>query len=705
MSTNSGDDRAPTTETAGNAMGVKWKDVGILPCRPSLFEVRGSREEISLLFGQIQDTRDENQFYPVSTRRIILNPALAKRLAMSLQKCISSHESRYGPIGRNHRTAAQEDPLKSAAPNGMKKPNEIAAELFELVRAIRVDTVMEHSFKMRHGTLLPDRFLLGIDKQDLGEMAYEKVLNVCTGMGMPDGLLTSFQRRFSEANYVHFGFENSGKTIISKTYLEFYDRVERGLKERFDGKPGPSVLYRGYKWDPRERTGGVETTYRWHPWLSTSEMEERMERILSASRNGKCLEIIRAVLKLASRRVSHQDILYMDVAEKGNPRRSFDINFYRAGFQMGELYPYFCELCQCYSIHPGSFHDLYHPAETQIFGHLSGGMDRNNLDFFTIYHRPKNLPEPAFPSLRSGRKPAARPGKSITPQPIKNHLHQGIETRDEKAALLFHLVHNLGINVGMERSFKVFKETLLKDRFLMGIRRSDLGNDVEEPIMEICRRLNMPGDFVKTFRSHLAESTIVLFGFEAGEERAIYKAYLEFGGRFAAASERNPSKPEPFPMHLAFKWDPIDHSYRTTTDYICFPALTIPDILKQVATSFYPHGGIDGCFGIVENMIQLVSVRSGLDGTIYFESHEPGNPRHSFDINVYLADLRIREIYPLLTDMARHYDIPDKSFDDLYGTIRSLIFGHFTGGIDRRGRDFLTVYYGEKGSSSLRTGT
>lgn len=684
-----------------DANGNNGKDADVRCCRPNLFEVRGSREEIFLFFGQIEDAREDQAPLSVTCDRIILNPMVAKRLATSLEKCISAYETRYGPLAGTTPAANEGDHTQNRRRKGLKRANDADVLLCERVSALGVDTATEHSFKMHPETLLANRFLLGIAKHSLGENAHEKITAICTDMGMPSDLLASFRDRLSDANYVHFGFENNGGSSILKAYLEFYDEIESNLKDGGTPKQGTWVLYRGYKWDPEDRARCFETVYDWHPWLSVGDMAERIARILGTSRDSKTLEITRAILRLASRRVADQEMLYLEVTEKGNPRKSFDVNLYRAGMQLSELYPYLYELCRCYSIRLDPFHELYHSAKKQIFGHLSGGTDRNNREFLTIYHGPRGPRDQAAPTIRSGPIAAGKNSGRIAPLTAAHRTYTGAETHNEKAGLLYDLVNGLGVTVGVERSFKVLEGTLLKDRFLMGFRSGGIGHDDHGRILNICRRLNMPRDFMENFQTHLPSATIVLFGFEAGEKATIYKAYLEFGGRYREALGENPNHPDPFPIHTAFKWDPADRSLKSTADYICFPALTIPDILERVSAAFYPRGSGGTAYGIIDKAMDLVAARSGHDGCLYFETQEPHNRRVSFDINVYLAGLRIQELYPLLVDMARHYSIPDEPFHDLYATIRPLIFGHLSGGTDRQGRDFLTVYFGEKGSSGF----
>ena len=47
--------------------------------------------------------------------------------------------------------------------------------------------------------------------------------------------------------------------------------------------------------------------------------------------------------------------------------------------------------------------------------------------------------------------------------------------------------------------------------------------------------------------------------------------------------------------------------------------------------------------------------------------------------------------------MCLHYSIPSEAFHTLYNPVKTEIFGHLAGGIDRDGKDFLAVYYGVEG--------
>jgi len=96
-----------------------------------------------------------------------------------------------------------------------------------------------------------------------------------------------------------------------------------------------------------------------------------------------------------------------------------------------------------------------------------------------------------------------------------------------------------------------------------------------------------------------------------------------------------------------------------------------------------------------KGMIEMGSRKVGHDKYLYLEVNEENNPRSSYDINLYGANLRLEEVYPFFLRMCRHYEIPDEQFQSLYDPVRTRTLGHIAGGLDRKGKDFLTVYFGE----------
>ncbi len=270
--------------------------------------------------------------------------------------------------------------------------------------------------------------------------------------------------------------------------------------------------------------------------------------------------------------------------------------------------------------------------------------------------------------------------------------------RGEKADRLLRLVRGLDVHYGFEQSFKGMHRTLRGNRFLVGFKKDTLRANPHERLAGLCRAIGMPADDLAEFCRLLPESNIVLFGYEEGESASVYKAYLEFGNKFETVVRESPEEPASFLLHLGFKWDAADSARHTRARYICYPSFSVSSILERVSKVFYAreHGE---SFDITRGIVDLALRRMRDDEFLYLEVTEEGNPRRSFDINMYRANLAMRDLFPWLERMRQHYGISSEAFSALYDPAASQIFGHLSGGIDRQGRDFLTVYFGVKGSS------
>jgi len=641
------------------------------------------QEEVILQFGirQSSDT-SEREAEVRSIACIILNPFAAKRLALLLDNALQDYEAKYG--------AFETEPRQST------EKGENADLLFQLVKELDVQIGIERSFKLTKRSIFSNRFLLGTSKKAIGENIHERIRDICVRMDMPEDFLVKLDGKLSDADYIHFGLEEQESACVYKVYLEFYEKIEKEIKAR----PKASdhfLMHRGFKWVASDNTRQAITDYTWYPSLSVERIMKKLSKILDPNQQGTVIKLVKDLLGLAVRRVHHNDILYLEVTEEGNPRKSFDINIYRANLQLCELYPFLLEMCRYFSIDKGRFHALYESIRHRTFGHLSGGIDREGMNFFTVYYGVEeiaggdaNLGSPS----ENFQVTEARARTSSPEMPPA----AGVEATDKKAGFLFELVNELGVHIGVEHSFKILRETLISERFLMGFRRSGLSRETHGRIINICREIDMPEGFLKTFQEKLHEANIVLFGFEKNKTNRLYKSYLEFGGRFEKMSRVNPQQLEPFLIHQGFKWDASDNRICAKAAYTCFPLFPVENMLERLPGFFYDRGRKKPS-EIAEGIVKLVSKKIGYEEFLYFEVSEEGNPRKSFDINMYRANLRLSELYPFLLDIVRHYSIPDEQFHALYEPVKSQIFGHLSGGIDRQGRDFLTLYFGVKGST------
>jgi hypothetical protein len=280
-------------------------------------------------------------------------------------------------------------PIKGTGPKAPATPmswgsDQVANLIFELINDLQIEYKFERSVKILQKKLLGNRFMVGIYKSQIDPNPRGKLLNICQRMGMPDDLRQAFSENLSDAEGVGFGFEENEKTRVYKVYLDFMAKwkqvIERGPHEH---DPYPSIL--GFKWDVADNTKRGLATYTWHPFLSYEDMGGKISGIFEESRSKNAIELVQDFLKMAARKISSENILYLDVPDKQGRSRRFDINMYRADLQLKKMYPLLQKILQHYCIPADKFHPLYNLLRAMKFGHLSGGIDKTGKDFLTIY--------------------------------------------------------------------------------------------------------------------------------------------------------------------------------------------------------------------------------------------------------------------------------------------------------------------------------
>jgi hypothetical protein len=120
-------------------------------------------------------------------------------------------------------------------------------------------------------------------------------------------------------------------------------------------------------------------------------MLERLRMTIDPNRHQGLFDVARGIVEGASEKIPHGDIQYLEVTEEGNPRRSFDINLYKAGHRVEDVYPFLMKAAQHYAIPSDRFNSLYERIKTERFGHVAGGVDREDRDFMTVYYGVKHI--------------------------------------------------------------------------------------------------------------------------------------------------------------------------------------------------------------------------------------------------------------------------------------------------------------------------
>lgn len=254
-----------------------------------------------------------------------------------------------------------------------------ALRLVGRLDALAIPYGREDSFKLGPGRLLPGRVLIGVDAACL---ATGELLAIAVELGMPADSLEVLLPHASAANAVFFGFENLGDSCMCKVYLEFWDQVRREVRRT--GARAPLLLHLGVKWNSAQPGRHEIARYDCHPLLDTRTILRRMA-LCYPNPLCKVHEAARDVVLAGAKRSPGASMLYLEVGEQGNPRRSFDINLYKSGLSVADAAPQLYRVAQHLQVAAELMEAQLQRLGPCPLGHLSSGMDRHGQPFLSVY--------------------------------------------------------------------------------------------------------------------------------------------------------------------------------------------------------------------------------------------------------------------------------------------------------------------------------
>lgn len=287
--------------------------------------------------------------------------------------------------------------------------------MLDLVGGLRTPFALEKSVRLCHQALLPNRYLITLAKSALGPKGDERVLGVSRELGISPTLVPEVERYLPMASAVHWGYEQSLKSSLYKLYIEFR-AVDEAIRSLDAADPIPQHL--AFKWDASNPERYVVSRYLWHPGITYPALDARFDEIYASPEHVEAREISRWIIRLASHRIPSEDLHYLEVAEVGNARRSFDLNLYDGDLRVSDLFPALKRMCQQYAIPPEPFMNLYEQIEGHVLGHVAGGIHRKGETFFNVYFSAEPKPRAARPDFtaRSSGTPLPRV-TSVVSQP------------------------------------------------------------------------------------------------------------------------------------------------------------------------------------------------------------------------------------------------------------------------------------------------
>lgn len=264
------------------------------------------------------------------------------------------------------------------------------------------------------------------------------------------------------------------------------------------------------------------------------------------------------------------------------------------------------------------------------------------------------------------------------------------------AADLIRLVKGFGHPFGLERSIKISREGLDNDRYLLSVGRPAFGEPPQDKLLQAARTLRVPDAFLEGLKTSVRDADVIHFGYEGANGRSIYKIYCEYAssvrGVMANAKVAG-AKAAPTLVHLAYKWSPDDPNSRAITRYTWIPCQTGDELEKRLRL-LLPQDRAPNAHKCIYSLLARIFASADPTDVMLMEVEEPDNPRRSCDLNVYDAQMRVHQVVDLVRAVAAGLSVPQREVEMAFANTANRMLGHLSAGVDRRGEEFLTVYFG-----------
>ncbi len=236
----------------------------------------------------------------------------------------------------------------------------------------------ERSLKISHAGLLTDRLLLGFA---VTPAAWARFADLARAFAMPSAWMEQVVALLPQSDHLHVGVEVEGARRWCKVYLEFDRNLDAA--RRAESAPGsPLLLYLAFKWETARPGEGGIARYFCHVNLPQAHILDRVKRLHGTSPS-PVRNLVFAALETQGDQARRP--MYLEVREDGNPRSSYDINFYGSGLRLAELAPQLRAVAESFGLEE-ELATFLAPLAMRRLGHLSAGQDRHGEEFLTVYY-------------------------------------------------------------------------------------------------------------------------------------------------------------------------------------------------------------------------------------------------------------------------------------------------------------------------------
>lgn len=258
-----------------------------------------------------------------------------------------------------------------------------------------------------------------------------------------------------------------------------------------------------------------------------------------------------------------------------------------------------------------------------------------------------------------------------------------------------------------ERSLRLSPGRIQANRFLLSVGGARLAGGragLPAAALQLAEALGWPPHQRPALQALFETADHLHAGFEADGERATLKLYAEYelDGLRAAQARRDA---QPLLQFAALKWSPPLGSFGPSgpdrhgdrgavqrSDYHALPGHDA-QACAELAAGLLAEAPAELRQAVVHALQQ--GARRLPPGPLpLLRVSEPGQPRQSFDLRLYDAQMQVGELQPLLQVLGRVLDLPGPAFDALCGQMQSRHLGHLAAGLHRDGQPFVSLYFG-----------
>lgn len=275
--------------------------------------------------------------------------------------------------------------------------NNAAATTLEIIHSLKEDYSFERSFKLVEGKIYSNRFLASFRQSALGVDPLAKLLSITQQLNIPDSYLAKIQSNYPTSDIFHLGFEQQEGMQICKLYMDFREPLLHAIRNR-DTHTDTVLIHQAFKWDAGNPGTCSISSYQCNkPLLTPTEIAARLAEIYQGQEDTFAHQIALDFLAATRSKMAGKSMFLMEVEEESNPRYSYDINVYGGQATLGDAVPVIEKIASHLSIAHPQWQSLVRGNELALLGHLSGGTDRRDRDFFTVYFGMETrAPKPPF---------------------------------------------------------------------------------------------------------------------------------------------------------------------------------------------------------------------------------------------------------------------------------------------------------------------